>query len=450
MSERGPAAVEAEVLRQAGFDPSTSAGLFVGVSVFEDSRFHTVPFAVDDAVDLAHLFSLELGLLEPGRCVLALAGEPKKPETQERLARLLAQGARRATARQRDFYFHLGEQAKEAGPHGLFILSAASHGVSDQGGDFLVATDSLGGRALRTGVSMNELVDEVARARAPRRLVLMDACRERLTATTRGETEEVGAAMAASFANAMAKAKGQVLLAGATLGGFAYDDVQRGNGVFTGAVLDGLHGAAPADERGWITARTLADFVEGRVIAWVERNRPEHAGKSFGILKHVEGPADSLPLAVDPERSRVREAYRSRRAAALVRLKDNQGTVLKGADTDYVEARLPEKESTPEAMRLLEEVEALDGSEDRKRLLLYVLRELRGELQAPPLPVPPAKPPAIQTVVTPPTPVMKSSRTGWWTLKFLDQMTWVWFTASPSRMLLFAAIILVSLMLMLF
>lgn len=392
MSERGPAAVEVGVYRQEGFDPAASAGLFVGISTFEDARFHAVPFAVDDAVDLAHLFTLELGLLEPSRCVLALAGEPRKSGTGERLARLLEQGARRATARQRDLYFHLGEQAREAGPRGLLLLAVASHGVSDQGGDFLVATDSLAGRTLRTGVSVDEVFDEVARARAPRRLVLMDACRERLTAGTRGEE---GAAMAQSFADAIGKATGQVVLAGATLGGFAYDDVKRGNGVFTGAVLDGLRGAASPDERGWITARTLADFVQDRVVEWVQRNRPEHAGKSFGIGRRSEGPADSLPLAVDPERSRAQEAYRARRAAALARLRDNQGSVLKGADYDFVESRLPEKEATAAATRLLEEVEALDGTEQRKRLLLYVLRELRGELPAPPsAEPPPRRPPA--------------------------------------------------------
>lgn len=80
--------------------------------------------------------------------MLALAGESGKAETAERLARLVAGGARRATARQRHFYFHLGEQAKEAGLQGLFVLGVASHGVSDQGGDFLVATDLLAGATL--------------------------------------------------------------------------------------------------------------------------------------------------------------------------------------------------------------------------------------------------------------------------------------------------------------
>ena len=43
-----------EAIRSAeGFDPAESVGLFVGIRTFKDSRFAEVPFAVDDAVDLA-------------------------------------------------------------------------------------------------------------------------------------------------------------------------------------------------------------------------------------------------------------------------------------------------------------------------------------------------------------------------------------------------------------
>ena len=64
-----------------GFDASESAGLFVGVRSFRDSWFAEVPFAVDDAVDLAYLFALQLALIAPERVVLALSGEPVKAES---------------------------------------------------------------------------------------------------------------------------------------------------------------------------------------------------------------------------------------------------------------------------------------------------------------------------------------------------------------------------------
>src|SRR5262249_19049415 len=89
------------------------------------------------------------------------------------------------------------------------------------------------------------------------------------------------------------------------------------NGVFTAAVLDGLHGEAKATDDGWITVRTLADFVQQRVAVWVRHNRPDHIAKSFGITLQVEATAKDLPLAPHPEAIRDRRLYHGRREAAL-------------------------------------------------------------------------------------------------------------------------------------
>lgn len=90
-----PAATGSAVLEgERGFDPGQSAGLFVGIREFEDGQLATNPYAVDDAVDLAHLFSLELQLIAPRNVALALAGEPQKDASRERLEALRAAGAR--------------------------------------------------------------------------------------------------------------------------------------------------------------------------------------------------------------------------------------------------------------------------------------------------------------------------------------------------------------------
>ena len=82
------------------FDPAASAGLFVGVRHFVDAsgtpsaEFSPIPFAVDDAIDLAGLFVFELALLEAPRVRLLLSGEPQKPASQQTLSRLRGAGAR--------------------------------------------------------------------------------------------------------------------------------------------------------------------------------------------------------------------------------------------------------------------------------------------------------------------------------------------------------------------
>jgi formylglycine-generating enzyme required for sulfatase activity len=380
-----------------------------------------VPFAVDDSVDLAHLFAVELGLLLPARCVLGLAGEPTKPETKARLARLLEQGVRPVEPHYTALYRHLEEQAGEAGPAGLLVVTVASHGFSDQGADFLLASDSLRERVVRTGLAVDELFETVARAASPRRLVLLDACRERLSEDTRAAA---GSPTAASFAAAIARASGQVVLAAATLGGYAYDDRSQGNGAFTAAVLEGRRGAAPADPRGFITAGTLADFVQERVAAWVARHWPEHAGISRGISRRVEGEAQSLPLAVNPEQVRAAAAYRARREAAVTKLWQNRGEVLPGALCDQIEKMLPAEWPRPGGAApdtaagpiedLLAEIEALDGGPRSQRSLRDFVRELQAKEESataarPGHPNPPPAPRAPARPRPPPAPAPPAS-----------------------------------------
>ncbi len=376
-------AVPADVRVAQGFEPAQSAGIFVGVSRFDDDLFLPVPFAVDDAVDLAHFFAFELRLITPAKMVLGLAGKPQKPDSIDRLGALRGAGAEITSAHQTEIYTRLDAQRRAAGAGGLLVAALATHGFSDQGGDFLVAEDSLRRRIERTGVAVAEMFDDVARSPSPRRLVLLDACRERLSADTRAGSE-ARAAMSRSFAAAIAGASGQAVLAGATLGGYAYDDPARRNGVFTGAVLDGLSGRADVDERGFITVRTLADYVDRHVVEWVRDHRPDHAGVSQGIARRIEGEASRLPLAVDPVRRQIEKGWRARRDAALVRLRENFGEAITGAFYDQVAEILGGDGPQPDLEPLLEEIEALDGEARSQRSLAYYFQQHFSRHQAAP------------------------------------------------------------------
>ncbi len=353
------AKVPAAVRRAEGFDPAQSAGLFVGIRDFEDEKFLEVPFAVDDAVDLAHLFAIELELIQPSKVVLALAGEPQKAVSKARLGTLLDGGAVREPAGQSDVLRLLDRQRQASGPKGLLVAAFATHGFSDQGSDYLVAADSLRSFIESTGVVLNQAFDVVARAKAPRRLVLLDACRERLTAGQRGAG---GSGMTETFHDAIAGARGQAVLSGTTLGGYSYDDAERLNGVFTAAVLDGLRGGAGTDARSLITVRTLADYVDDRVLAWVRDHRPEDSGLSQGISRRLEGAVAEMPLAADAGRLRAAADYQQRRTGALDLLRRNLDPPLTGAIYDQVRVFLAPSAPSPERLELLAEIEALDGS----------------------------------------------------------------------------------------
>ncbi|NJL29939.1 MAG: caspase family protein [Thermoanaerobaculia bacterium] len=203
-------------------------------------------------------------------------------------------------------------QQAEAQSKGLFLVTVASHGLTVQGGDFLVAADTLWDHIPHPAVAVSQFLDQVATTEAQRCLVLLDACRERLWAGQRGRRGAAAEPMSESFANAIASASGLAMLAATTRGGFAYDDLARMNGVFTAAVIDGLSGEAAADDQGFITVGTLAVYVQKRVVAWVRAHRKDDAWCSKGIGRQIEGDAEALPLVVKELVREVSGSYRDR------------------------------------------------------------------------------------------------------------------------------------------
>ena len=370
-----PELVPREVLIQEGFDASQSAGFFVGISEFEDSSFTTVPFAVD----LASLF-VRLELLEPEKVVLALSGQPRKAASRERLRQLVEGGARISEATLGLFTDHVSQQGRASGESGLFIVSIATHGFSDQGNDYLVASDTRQRRIQRGGILFAEVIDDVSLSRASRRLVLVDACRERLSADTRAGGADPASAMGAAFSEAITKASGMVILSATVLGGFSYDDQDRQNGVFSAAVMDGLGGEATADQRSFVTAQTLAGYVDAQVRDWVADNRPQHVKLSRGITIQAEGPAASMPLAVNQRALEEARIFQQRRQTGLENLEAVLGPVISQELVKEVEAALERSRPAPFQLALLDRLEAVDGGEASQRSLVDYLEKKRGPL----------------------------------------------------------------------
>ncbi len=278
------------------FDPARSAGLFVGVRHFShDENLVEVPFAVDDAIDLAHLISLELGLVEPGRVRVLLSGEAKKPESQQRLEALIAAGANRHPASQSDIYRFLKRQSNAATREGVLFVSFATHGFSEEGSHYLAAADSLLDH-IETTVFTGRIFDQISQSEAARHIVLLDACREQLT-RRRGLGADPRSAMSPYLFDAIGRSKGQAVLSAARPGEYAFDDFERRNGVFTASVLEALQCEAETDDRGFITVRALASFVNDQVTAWVRKHKRGEPFGGGGIEIRLGGLAADLPLA---------------------------------------------------------------------------------------------------------------------------------------------------------
>lgn len=276
------------------FKPEESAAVFVGVSEFpKDSGVLPVPYAVDDAVDLAYTFTFgtSANLIPPKRVVLALEGKPVKPESQARLEQLRAEGARVIEAHRSTILNALEEQAGAVGKDGLLVFAFASHGFSTDGTPYVLATDSQMENPASSLSTLN--IADIA-ARAPRSVIFIDACRERQPSGIRA----AGLMQYPSFAPLIAglgKSRGQVLYYAAAAGQWAYEDFKRKNGVFTAAIIDTLQCQAARQARGLMTAQRLGELVDQRVLKWIRENRNPDA--TAGIQMNIEGASGKMPLA---------------------------------------------------------------------------------------------------------------------------------------------------------
>jgi hypothetical protein len=266
--------------------PGQTAALFVGVQHFTNPSPAVVEYAVDDAVDLASAFEERIG--DPKRIALAITGEPHKKESQAALQKLRDGGATIEPATKEAIARLLEKQASLAGGNGELILSFATHGISVDGVHYVLASgssfedrDSL--------LSTPEMLDAAARVR--RSIVFLDACRERIT-TARGVSHRVNTK--APSLRAMKQYAGQVVFSAAA-GKYTYDDPIHKNGVFTAAVVDGLHCKAKHDANGDVTVATLHDYVDTRVRRWMKSNHHNSSGPAIQV--NVDGDSATLPLA---------------------------------------------------------------------------------------------------------------------------------------------------------
>ncbi len=273
------------------FSRDASTGLFVGIREFPHDNLLEVPFACDDAVDLAHrfVFNQRVALLPPRRVVLAISGSPQKETSKQWLRELEQAGVRvvrNVTAD--DILDLLKVQAARAGREGLFVLSIASHGFQQNGDAYILGSTSDFGSpetALRAAT-----IYDVA-AQASRSLIFIDACRDRVQQGSRGAAPDLKAA--APHIRRMNRVHGQVIFYAAAPGGYAFDDPVHQNGVFTKAVLDGLNCEASAPN-GTVVVDTLHAYVDREVRRWIRENKGPTVSRATQIS--VEGQAGNMSL----------------------------------------------------------------------------------------------------------------------------------------------------------
>ena len=251
-----------------------SAALFVGVNEFtKDEGLASLSCAVNDAVGQAHVFVRELKLIPADNCILCISGRPSTAITARQLELLRKDGVEVRPATKSDILNSLTIATRmPVSATEMVIVSISSHGFEDRDGIYVMPADGLRNYLSDTAIRSRVLTDTISKSRAGKKIVILDACRERVS---KNKATGSGAAMTKKFLRAFALGRGQMTLTSCGIGQFSYEDEKSGNGVFTSFLLKGLRGAAQADDNGFVTIGSLSEYVADGVGRWIVRNKPD-------------------------------------------------------------------------------------------------------------------------------------------------------------------------------
>ena len=241
-----------------------------------DQGLPTLSYAVHDAVELAYLFCFELQLIPPRNCRLLLAGEPTSDSVKNHLAQLQQAGAKVQPAGKSGILTALVEVVEIARSDAAVLVCAiSSHGHEFRDTPYVMPTDGSRRFPAETAVSLTTIDQTLQESKAGHRLLLVDACQERISVKTTGETNR-GQPSAGSFAAALQQPTGQAKLASCSPGEFSFEHGSLGgvgHGVFTYEFLQALRGGAKPDRENIVRLGDVADYVAKNVTAWTTLNK---------------------------------------------------------------------------------------------------------------------------------------------------------------------------------
>ncbi|MFH5806922.1 caspase domain-containing protein, partial [Alienimonas sp. DA493] len=185
---------------------------------------------------------------------------------------LRAAGAKVAPANAVPIFDALAEiSGKGREPSDLLIVACSSHGFSEGERAYLMPRDGRFAFLERTAVPLETLESTVRRSKAGHRLLLIDACQDRVSATRAVGGRQAATAMSDAFAAALAKPTGQAKLASCEVGQFSLELPRLKNGVFTAALLESLRGGAgDVDGDGFIRLAEVQTATTARVATLID------------------------------------------------------------------------------------------------------------------------------------------------------------------------------------
>lgn len=240
--------------------PSQTVGIFVGVNDFQDRSFPPLNYAVNDAIAQAFVAVVELKLIAPNHCYLFLSGLPT-PKSAQHLQKLIKLGAPAPQPATKEAVIQALRQLPSNLPKASLILcSLSAHGFAVGGEAYVIGHDTKRSILTESAIKLSDVEFRLEQTEANHRLLLIDACQERIATKDPNGEMSPRAKMTAEFNAALQKNSGQMKVTSCSPGQFSYEDHQLEQGAFTAALLDALRAKAiPTNANNIIDLQSVLD-----------------------------------------------------------------------------------------------------------------------------------------------------------------------------------------------
>ena len=227
--------------------------LIVGIEGYQDPNINNLTYSIDDT-----------------RALYEVLVDPERGGFDAQHVRLLTDDAPDASLQpsRRNILSSLRNWLRGTQPEDMVLFYFSGHGIADrQGKPYLVAVDSTINLLEDTAVSMervNQLLNEI---RAKKQVVILDSCHSGVLLNAR-DAQPRGDIFDPLFTSA----EGRMTLASCGADEQTFEDSDKGHGVFSYYLVEGLHGKADSDIDGIVSATEVSNYVYNQVREWAWQN----------------------------------------------------------------------------------------------------------------------------------------------------------------------------------